>query len=206
MHGSFRPRLSAHRAAIVCTALLALAACDQAPDPSAPGATHAMPSRDALPDCDQVQAAFEGQLAGWTPAQGTGPWENAMRNSYGMDCSWISPQLQAESAFDIVQGAALMVRINVDPGALTAAELRQIGMVVDDPAVEEADGVLVYPGARLDFAAPLGMVAPEVLIHRVGVTVGKSGVMLVNETRETASITHRRAVDVALAVHRLIDP
>jgi len=31
-------------------------------------------------------------------------------------------------------------------------------------------------------------------------------VMLVNETHETAAITHRCAVDVALAVHRLIDP
>ena len=205
MPGNFRPRPSTQRAAALCAALLALAACDQAPDPTAPAATRAMPSRDALPDCDQVQATFEGQLAGWKPAQGTGPWENEMRNSYGLDCSWISPQLQADSAFDIVQGAALMVRINVDPGALTAAELRPIGMLVDDPAVEASGGVLVYPGGRLDFAAPLGMVGPEVLIGRVGVSVGKSGIMLVNETHETASITHRRAVDVALAVHRLID-
>lgn len=62
----------------------------------------------------------------------------------------------------------------------------------------------MYPSGQLDFDAPLGPVGPEVVIGKVGVSLVRSGVILVNKVDEGAELTHRRAVDAAVAIHSLI--
>lgn len=48
------------------------------------------------------------------------------------------------------------------------------------------------------------MVGPQVVKDKVTVSLAQTGVMLVNEIDEGNPMTNRRAVDTALAVHRLI--
>mgnify|MGYP000920379215 CR=1 FL=1 len=210
----FRTRLLPISSACAAFAAgLLLAGCgDDAAKPATTAATSstplaaddALPPRDALPDCSRVEATLGGVLSGWKLVDESGPWENPGQSGYGVDCIWWSPHLQSANDLDKLQGASLMVRINVTPQMQSEADVRAIGWVIDDPAVNALGGYLTVVGGQLAFDAPLGPVPPEVVVGKVSVSVTRSGVMLVNSTDEGSAFTHRDAVDAAVAVHRLI--
>src|SRR5690606_7305900 len=115
-----------------------------------------------------------------------------------------SPRAQSGNPHLIAQAAAFSININVHTRMQTEAEARSTGWVVDDPAVEALGGYILFPAGRLDFDDQLGLVGPHVTVGKVSVAVGQTGAMVVNDIDEGRPMTNRRAVDAAVAVHRLI--
>lgn len=195
------------------TACLLLTACNDSTAPTstttaAPAARTtagaALPARDALPDCARIATALGNVLSGWQLDDESAPWENPGQSGHGIDCIWWSPRMQSDQAFDKLQGAGIMVRINATPDMETADDVRAIGWAIDDAGVETLGGYLTYPSGQMDFAAPLGPIPPAVVVGKVSVSVARAGAMVVNHTDEGGAFTHRDAVDAAVAVHRLI--
>lgn len=188
----------------VAVALL-LASCGGDTDSHA-GATsgNGMPPASALPGCDSIAAATNGFVNGWTLAEDSGPMRSEDDDNYGVSCTWLSPRAHSDNPFEVMQSASFGVMISVQSYTQTETEVRSIGWVVDDPAVEDAGAFLVFPSGRLDFDKQLRAVGPQVVKDKVTVGLGQTGVMLVNEIDEGKPMTNRRAVDTALAVHRLI--
>ena len=125
-------------------------------------------------------------------------------DNYGVECTWLSPRAQSDNPAEMIQAASFGVMISVQSYTLTEPEVRSIGWVVEDPAVEDAGAFLVFPSGRLDFDKTLRVVGPQVVKDKVTVSLAQTGVMVVNEIDEGQPMTNRRAVDTALAVHRLI--
>lgn len=190
-------------AAVAVTLLLASCGGD-ADSPAAAASGGDMPPVSALPDCAGVAAATNGFVDGWALAEDSGPRRNNDDNNYGVGCTWISPRAQSGNLAEMMQAASFTVSITVQSNMQSEADVRSIGWAVDDPAVEEAGGFLVFPSGNLDFEKPLRVVGPSVTIGKVNVALGQTGVMLVNEIDEGQPMNNRRAVDTALAVHRLI--
>lgn len=92
-----------------------------------------MPAREALPDCDRIGAAVGEAIAGWKLMDQSGPWAKPGQQGFGIDCHWASAQLQSGSGFEMLQGASVMVRINVSPGIQSAAEVRSIAGLSTSP-------------------------------------------------------------------------
>ncbi len=193
------PRL---RALLPVPLLLALAACGADTDRS--GGAQAPPSLEALPGCDRVATALDGFLSGWTLTPDSGPWDDGAGRSHGVSCVWLSPEARSGNPFEAIQLASLGIMTTVDPRMQPEADIRSIGWVVDDAAVEAIGGHLVYPGGQLDFATPLGPVSPQIVVDKVSVAFAVTGAMVVNALDDDQTMTHRRAVDAAVAVHRLI--
>lgn len=190
--------------ATVAVALL-LASCGGDTDSRAAAASgNGMPPASALPDCDSVAAATNGFVDGWLLSRRSGPMRSDDDDNYGVQCTWISPRAQSSNPAEMMQAASFVVMINVQSYTLTEPEARSIGWIVDDPAVEDTGAFLMFPSGRLDFDKPLRAVGPQVTKDKVTVSLAQTGVMLVNEIDEGKPMTNRRAVDTALAVHRLI--
>ena len=183
---------------------LLLASCGGSADSPVAAASNAgMPPASALPDCASIAATTNGFVDGWLLAKDSGP-VHSDANNYGVECSWISPRAQSGNVAEMMQSAAFGVIISVYSRAQTEAEMRSIGWVVDDHDVDKTGAFLVFPSGRLDFDKPLTAIGPSVNMGKVSVSVVQTGTMLVNEIDEGKPMTNRRAVDTALAVHRLI--
>lgn len=200
-----RKTIPARGLATMCIALLLAGCSGDLDSPAAAASGGGMPPASALPDCDDVAALTDGFVEGWLLAKDSGPWQhnNDRYHSYGVECSWLSPRTQSGNVAEMMQGAAFSVLINVHPARQTEAEARSTGMVVDDRAVEDIGAYLVFPG-HLEFDKPVGAIAPDVVKGKISIAIGQSGMMLVNEIDEGKPMTNRRAVDTAVAVHRLI--
>lgn len=198
-------------AAPVLALFVLLTACGDNAKPEATATTahvsnaieNGLPSPEALPDCGRIGATMGAVVSGWKLIDQSGPWENPAQSGYGVDCIWWSPLMQSDG-LEALKGASLMVRINVTPQMQSESDVRSIGWVIDDPAVNAIGGYLTIAGGKLEFDAPLGPIPPEVVVGNVSVSVARSGVMVVNSTDEAGSFTHRRAVEAAVALHQLI--
>ncbi len=199
-----RKTLLARALAPVAVALLLASCGDDAGSSAAATSRNGMPPASALPGCDSIAAATNGFVNGWTLTEDSGPMRSEDDDNYGVSCTWLSPRAHSDNPFEVMQSASFGVMISVQSYTQTEAEVRSIGWVVDDPAVEDAGAFLVFPSGRLDFDKQLRAVGPQVVKDKVTVGLGQTGVMLVNEIDEGKPMTNRRAVDTALAVHRLI--
>lgn len=194
------------RALAAAAVALLLSSCGGDTDsPAGAASGGSMPPVSALPDCASVAAATNGFVDGWILSERSGPMRSDDDDNYGVDCTWLSPRAQSGNLPEMMQAASFAVLISVQSHTMTEPEVRSVGWVVDDPAVEDAGGFLIFPSGRLDFDEPLRAVGPQVTIGKVTVALAQTGVMLVNEIDEGKPMTNRRAVDTALAVHRLID-
>lgn len=199
-----RKTLLARALASLAVALL-LASCGGDTDSHASAASGSgMPPASALPDCGSIAAATNGFVDGWSLSERSGPMRSDDDDNYGVECTWISPRARSNNPAEMIQAASFGVMISVQSYTLTEPEVRSIGWVVDDPAVEDAGAFLVFPSGRLDFDKTLRVVGPQVVKDKVTVSLAQTGVMVVNEIDEGQPMTNRRAVDTALAVHRLI--
>ena len=195
-------RLSCILAPLVIS--LALGGCGTDTEAAAAPAASTIPSPADLPDCGTIAAATDGFLAGWMLDGESGPWGSMAERHHGLSCNWTSPRMQSDSAFEVVQGAGFGISITVDPDMKSEADVRSIGWVVDDPAVQAMGGYLVHPSGRLEFQNQL--VGPIRLIKgAVSVEIGQMGVALINEVEEGRPMTNRRAVDTAIAVRNLVN-
>ena len=188
---------------VVATLLLAGCGGDTGPVAAATRGSD-MPPADALPDCTAIGAATNGFVDGWALSKDSGAFENAPDN-YGVSCSWISPRGLSGNPREMIQAAGFTVAINVQGWTQTEAEARSIGWVVDDAEVKRAGGYLTFPAGRLDYDKQLRVIGPTVTIGKTSVALVQTGAFVVNEIDEGKPMTNRRAVDIALAVHRLIE-
>lgn len=183
---------------------LALAGCGESEVPTAAKASNTMPPAAALPSCGAIAATTGGFLTGWSLGEDSGPWGSEADGLYGLTCGWLSPRLQSENPFEVIQGASFVIKIDVDRRTQSEADARSIGWVVDDPAVEALGGHLVFPSGRLQFDKTLSPVGPQVIVGKVGIGAAQTGTMLINRIDEGEPMTNRRAVDALIATHRLI--
>ncbi|KLI99947.1 hypothetical protein [Luteimonas sp. FCS-9] len=180
-------RIAARRLGPLAAALLVLAGCSEAPVPArGPEVVSAPPPPEALPGCDAVGAALGDLVAGLEPVDPAGAREDTP-DAYSLSCTWRASD-----------GAAFGAIVIVDHQPLTEADMPRAGLYVDDPRVAALGGFIAYPDGRLDGAEALGPVGPQVIVGPVTVTLAS------NARGAVAQVTLDRAIDGAVAVHRLM--
>ncbi|KAF0804004.1 soluble lytic murein transglycosylase [Alcanivorax xiamenensis] len=166
-------------------------------------ATATLPSYGRIPDCGDMATTLGDLVSGLTPADDDdelGRYQHDDR--YGVNCTWLTPRTQSDNAFEMVKGGSLAVSITVDPqGSSDEKTLRDLGMVYDDPRVEELGGYVVDMGGKLDPGAQLGMIGPQVVVGRVNVSFAAGGLYL-QKVEELKVITNDRVIEAAVALHR----
>ena len=182
---------AAARRALLAATLLVLAACDGA-DPAAqtargPQLVTSPPAADALPGCEAIGAVLGDLVTGLGIVDPAGSRQDNAE-SYGVSCAWRSAE----------DGGALGAIVIVDRDPLTAQDMQRAGLYVADPRASALGGFLAVPDARFEGAAALGPVGPQVIVGAITVTLASNGRGAVD------AITQDRAVDGAMAVHRLI--
>ncbi|WP_143703889.1 MULTISPECIES: hypothetical protein [Luteimonas] len=178
------------RVGLLAAALFALVACD-APAPEAtargPQRVSAPPPPEALPNCQAIATVLGDLVTGLDVVDADGSRQNTPE-SYGLSCAWRAS----------ADGGALGVIVIVDREPLTATDMQRAGMYVADPRLAALDGFIAVPDARFEGSEALGPVGPQVIVGAVTVTLATNGQGAI------ASTTLDRAVDGAVAVHRLL--
>ncbi|CUR44949.1 hypothetical protein SAMN05877962_1044 [Alloalcanivorax xenomutans] len=195
---------SFHSAFLFLFAALVLSGCgDDESSGDANTAAATLPAYERIPDCDGLAALLGDLVSGLTPADDDGePGRYQEDGRYGVNCTWLTPRVRNDNAFEMVKGGSLTVGITVDPrDSSDEKTLRDLGMVYDDARVEALGGYVVDMGGKLDPAAQLGMVGPQVVVGHVNISFAAGGLYL-QKVEELRNVTNDRVIEAAVTLHR----
>ncbi|WP_454913987.1 lytic murein transglycosylase [Stutzerimonas chloritidismutans] len=166
-------------------------------------AANAAPTLEQLPKCERIAARLTPLLDGLAlvDQDDGGRYDNV--TVYGISCSWLSQEMQSGDISQQVKGGGLSIAISVDETPSDEQMLRKLGMVHDDPRVEDIGGFVVDVSKRMDPSAQLGIVGPQVVVGRVTVTATAAGIAL-QKVESMQHITNDQAIEAAIAIHRML--